>query len=323
MSRILVTGGLGFIGHNVSRLLQDRGHHVKIVDNLTDYGMIPFDELRYLIAERKAKLLPNTMTHQIDIETPVMRHVLADFLPEIVVHLASFPRQRVVNKNPQSGARVMCEGLLNLLELSVKYGVTKFVYVSSSMVYGNFDDDTRENHRCNPRGQYAIMKYCGELLVEDYSARYPQLNTVVVRPSAVYGELDSEDRAISKFMLAAMRGETLKVNGEHELLDFTHVSDAASGIAGAILGDTYNATYNITRSRSVSLGDAARLIHRIVDGGGTIELCDKDPQYPSRGSLNIDAARSDFGYNPTVDVEEGFERYYRWFKSSTYWQKQL
>jgi nucleoside-diphosphate-sugar epimerase len=243
--------------------------------------------------------------------------------PEIVIHMASFPRQKVVNANPQEGAKVMCEGLLNLLEASVKVNVKKFLYISSSMVYGDFKDDVKEDYDCKPQGQYGIMKYMGEKLVADYTRKYPSMNYTIIRPSAVYGELDVEDRVVSKFMLAAMRGQTLKVNGASETLDFTYVEDAADGITAASLSEnTANKVYNITKSHSTTLLDAAKLAVKIA-GSGTIECHDKDADFPSRGALNIDAARRDFGFSPKVDVEEGFVKYHQWFKTSSYWQKKL
>jgi nucleoside-diphosphate-sugar epimerase len=122
-------------------------------------------------------------------------------------------------------------------------------------------------------------------------------------------------------MLTAMRDGTLKVNGASETLDFTYVEDAADGIVAAALSDnTHNKTYNITKSHSRSLLDAANLAVNIV-GKGTIEVKDKDADFPSRGALNIDAARKDFGYDPKVDVEEGFQKYYEWLSSSPFWSQ--
>ena len=236
--------------------------------------------------------------------------------------MASFPRQKVVNANPAAGSRVMSEGLLNLLEASNKYDVRKFIYMSSSMVYGDFTDDVTEDAICKPQGQYGIMKLAGEWLVKDYTRKSNLVHTII-RPSAVYGPLDVEDRVISKFLLTAMRGETLKVNGEKETLDFTYVEDAADGIVAATLSDnTENKTYNITKSHSVTLLNAAHLAIKLA-GGGTLVVKNKDADFPSRGSLNIDAARKDFGYDPKVDVEEGFNYYYEWLSTSKYWQTKI
>jgi nucleoside-diphosphate-sugar epimerase len=132
-----------------------------------------------------------------------------------------------------------------------------------------------------------------------------------------------EDRVIAKFMLTAMRGGVLNVNGAGETLDFTYVDDAAEGIVAAALSDnTNNKTYNITKSHSRTLLEAAELAVKIV-GKGSINVRDKDADFPSRGALNIDAAKRDFNFNPKVDVEEGFEKYYEWLSNSTYWQKRI
>ena len=317
--KILVTGGTGLIGHNVVSRLEQLGHEVSIMDTQTTYGIIPQKELDYLLYERRKKFNSEIWLRDIcDAEKVDRTFYLEE--PEIVIHMASFPRQKVVNSNPALGSRTMSEGLLNLLEASVKYEVRKFIYISSSMVYGDFKDDVTEDAICKPQGQYGIMKLAGEWLVKDYARRDNMVYTII-RPSAVYGPLDVEDRVISKFMLTAMRGGTLNVNGAGETLDFTYVDDAADGIVAAALSDnTENKTYNITKSHSYSLLDAANLAVNIA-GSGTVNVRDKDPDFPSRGALNIDAARNDFGFDPKVDVEEGFRKYYEWLSNSTYFNK--
>jgi nucleoside-diphosphate-sugar epimerase len=116
-----------------------------------------------------------------------------------------------------------------------------------------------------------------------------------------------------------MRNQTLKVNGPDESLDFTYVDDAADGIVAATLSEnTNNKTYNITKSHSRTLLDAAMLAISIV-GNGNIEIKNRDKDFPSRGSLNIDRARKDFDFDPKVDVEEGFQIYYEWLKNSPFW----
>ena len=319
--KILVTGGLGFIGHNVVALLESQGHTCIITDTQTTYGIVPQDELDYLICERKKKIKTDRI-YGIDIsDRDGIAWLIGKHRPNIVVHLASFPRQKVVNADPQLGSRSMSEGLLNLLEASVKHDVQKFVYISSSMVYGNFNDTyfdgVNESHPTNPIGQYGIMKLAGEWLVRDYSRRTNMAHTII-RPSAVYGPLDVEDRVVSKFLLAAMRGETIQVRGGNLELDFTYVSDAAEGIADAAISeDTYNTTYNITRGQSKTLLEAAELAVSIA-GQGTIEVRDPDENFPNRGQLNTQRAHLDFGYCPEVDIEQGFQEYYEWLKDSFY-----
>lgn len=318
MSNILVTGGMGFIGHNVVSRLESLGHTVYIADNMTNYGIIPYSEISYLMDERKKKV--KTYWHyKYDIyDYENMHWLFASGKFDIVIHMASFPRQKVVNNDPIGGSKIMIESLINLLQLSKKFDVKKFVYISSSMVYGDFSDDTREDTVCNPEGAYGIMKFTGEMLVKDY-ARNSDMKYTIIRPSAVYGPLDVEDRVVSKFMLDAMRGDVLKVRGGDERLDFTYVDDVADGIVGATLSENAdNNTFNITKSNSRTLLEAAELIVKIV-GSGTIEVCDKDENFPSRGSLNTYAARYNFGYNPKIDIEQGFRLYYDWLKNSTFY----
>jgi nucleoside-diphosphate-sugar epimerase len=318
--KVLITGGLGFIGHNVVTLLESQGHSVAVMDNETDYGIIPKDELAWVIRERKHKIKTNSI-YFCDIADPKAKLAFELFKPEVVIHLASFPRQKIVNANPMLGSRAMSEGLLNLLEASVKYNVKKFVYVSSSMVYGNFKDTYSEGidemHPTYPFGQYGIMKLAGEWLVKDYQRRTNMAYTII-RPSAVYGPLDVEDRVVSKFLLTAMRGGVIQVNGNNESLDFTFISDAVNGIAGAAVSEeTDNMTYNVTRGQSRTLLEAAELAVKIV-GQGTIQVNAADNSYPSRGQLNTNRAYNDFGFLPEVDIEQGFQEYYEWLKDSFY-----
>ena len=315
---ILVTGGLGLIGHNVVARLEQKEHDVIIADTRTNYGIIPQSEIDYLMAERLKKISGNNI-YRIDItDANNIEWLVAKHKPQVIIHMASFPRQKVVNANPAWGSRVMMEGLINVCESAKKHGVERVVYISSSMVYGDFADQVEEDYDCKPIGQYGIMKLTGEDIVKDYHRR-GAFDYAIIRPSAVYGPLDVEDRVVAKFMLTAMRGGVLNVNGAGETLDFTYVDDAADGIvAAATRIMARNNTYNITKSHSVSLLAAAEMIVKIV-GQGTIECRDKDADFPSRGALNIDRARTILGYDPQVDVEEGFQNYYGWLSNSVYW----
>ena len=321
MAKVLVTGGLGFIGHNVVVLLEHQGHNVVIIDNETDYGIIPKAELDYIIRERKHKIKTQNI-YKHDITWLSACQIMQDHAIDYVIHLASFPRQKVVNSNPQHGSRAMSEGLLNLLEASAKANIKKFVYISSSMVYGNFNSDRSvggidENIDCRPLGQYGIMKLAGEWLVKDYQRR-TNLSYTILRPSAVYGPLDVEDRVVSKFLLTAMRGGEIQVNGGNESLDFTFISDAVDGIVAATLSENAdNRTYNLTRSHARTLLEAAELAVKIA-GQGSIRVNDPDNNFPSRGQLNTSRAQNDFGFDPTVNIEQGFQEYYEWLKNPFY-----
>ena len=314
--KFLVTGGAGFIGHNVVRLLEQQGHECIVIDTCTDYGFIPKEELTYLTDNRLKRI--NAQVRKIDIrEGTFVDTIFKTYRPDVVIHMASFPRQKVVEQNPLLASDVMSNGLINLLEKSKTYNVKKFVYISSSMVYGDFTADVLEAHPCRPQGQYGIMKLMGEKLAEDYS-RQGHFEHVIIRPSAVYGEWDVEDRVVSKFMTMAMRGETLKVKGADEVLDFTYVEDTAQGIVLAATLDKANSNiYNITRSddKQYTLKDAAELAIRIA-GKGDLMVADRDLSFPKRGRLSIMKAQRDLGYDPQVNVEEGFQRYYDWYSQN-------
>jgi nucleoside-diphosphate-sugar epimerase len=301
----------------VARLEKD--HEVSIIDNRTTYGIVPQSEVDYLMSERLKKIQTQKIYSASIESAETVDYVVEQNAVNVIVHMASFPRQKVVNANPAAGADVMMRGLINLLESAKKHQIERFVYISSSMVYGDFEDQVLEDAECRPQGQYGIMKLAGEWLVRDY-ARRCGFEYVIIRPSAVYGPLDVEDRVVAKFMIAAMRGQTLKVNGAGETLDFTYVDDAADGIAAAATRImARDNTYNITKSHSVSLLEAAEMIVEIV-GSGKIETREKDADFPSRGALNIDRARTILGYDPKVDVREGFEKYYEWLSNSPYWK---
>jgi nucleoside-diphosphate-sugar epimerase len=323
--KFLVTGGAGFIGHNVVRQLEAQGHECFVLDCVTNYGFVSAAELDYLYRERCKRI--RAVIHHLDLrdQQDVKNFFLNfSFGADAVIHLASFPRQKVVSQDPVWGAEVMGTGLVNLLELTKLHQIPKFVYVSSSMVYGDFANDVTEDAPCNPQGQYGIMKLMGERLVEDYTRR-GCFDHAIIRPSAVYGEYDVEDRVVSKFVLGAMRNQTLRVKGANEVLDFTYVEDTAQGIVlAATKPEARNQIFNITRSdtKLYTLLDAANLAIKIV-GMGQVVCEDKDAEFPSRGRLNIDRAQDMLGYQPITSVEQGFERYYQWFQTSSYWQQQI
>jgi len=308
---IFITGGSGFIGHNVARMLQT-SHCVTTYDNETTYGCLKSDEVAALHKERQAlmdrcNLIRGDICNRIDLYT-----AMAVARPEVVIHMAAFPRAKVVNADPPTGANVMSVALLTLLELSKMLNVRRFVYISSSMVYGDFDSGVKEDAVCNPKGTYAILKYAGELLVKDFCTAN-NIEYVIVRPSAVYGPRDVEDRVVSKFLMNALRGDDIVVNGENEILDFSYVKDVAAGI---VLSATHeNAPgniFNMTRGVGVTLLDAAKLVIEVTGSKSKIVVADKDTSFPSRGTLSINNASSKLGYSPQYDLGQGLIMYKYW-----------
>jgi nucleoside-diphosphate-sugar epimerase len=271
-----------------------------------------------LLAER-LKLLKEHANYEVDIaNTEKIKIIVGNEKPSVIIHCASFPRQKAVNANPVWAATTMMTGLVSMLEAAKQLGVERFVYISSSMVYGDFEDQIAEDDECNPQGQYGIMKLAGEWLVKDY-ARRTGMEYAILRPSAVYGPLDISERVVSKFILAAHQDQILRVHGADEKLDFTFIDDAADGIvAAATRIMAKNNTYNITKSHSVTLLEAAEMIIKIV-GKGTVDATDKDADFPSRGALNTDRAKTILGFDPKVDVEEGFRRQDDWIVNSKFY----
>ena len=126
--KILVTGGLGLIGHNVVGKLQQQSHEVVISDICTNYGIIPQSEIQYLVTERRARLPTSTKIYNVDIADQVgMDNLMRGHKFDTVIHMASFPRQKVVNAYPMSGSRTMSEGLINLLALSARHAEKRFI----------------------------------------------------------------------------------------------------------------------------------------------------------------------------------------------------
>jgi len=310
--KILISGGLGFIGHETVRCLS-KDHDVYVMDSMTNYNFIPLDQMMTLFRQRNADHRNQVPTKIGDIRDCVfVNNTVEEIKPDVVIHLASYPRQKVVLKNPSIASEVMSTGLINLLEAS-KGIVSKFVYISSSMVYGDFDDMVEETHACNPRGQYAIMKYMGEKLVADYQKHFEY---AIIRPSAVYGPRDVEDRVLSKFVLGALRGETLEVRGATEILDFTYSTDVADGIALAATKACKYDIYNITKCETnpITLEKAA-LTAIDLAGRGSIKLMERDWDFPSRGRLDNTRAIRDLGHKPIINFKTGCKQYVDWVKA--------
>jgi nucleoside-diphosphate-sugar epimerase len=311
--KVLVTGGVGFIGHNVVAQFEADGHEVCIIDNFTNYGIILESEIAKLHQARLSRI-KTTNIYRVDIRNyNAVLNVFNEFQPDMVIHCAAFPRAKAVDQNPEDGANVLTNGLINLLRCSERFSVRRFVYISSSMVYGDFDLYGYEDMRCNPKGIYGILKYAGESLTKDLCDR-AGIDHVIIRPSAVYGPYDVEDRVVSKFLINAIQDQELVVCGAEEHLDFTYIDDAIDGIVKASMSfNSSKRTYNITRSRGRSLLEAAELAVSIV-GSGKIKIVDANPRFPSRGTLSTIRAGQDFGYRGRVDIEEGFKLYYEWLQ---------
>ena len=301
--KILVTGGAGFIGHHVVKQLEDAEHEVAILDHCVHNLEFKDERLAFV----KAKLYK---TH---IQDNIARTHINLFQPEVIVHLASAPNARAVNMDPAAATQSMVTGLENMLLAAGRNNVKRFVYISSSMVYGNFTDNVRERFNCSPTTLYGTLKLAGEQMVQLYAERYG-FEYVIVRPSAVYGPFDNSDRVIGKFFEAAMAGEDLHVKGIDERLDFTYVDDIASGIVLATSQGNDSGIYNMTYGYSQRIKDAADYVVNITGSRSRVLVEPKDENMPSRGSLNISKAKDMLGYQPLTPLHKGLESYYEFLK---------
>lgn len=314
---VLITGGAGFIGHRIANLLEKINLNVTVVDCAYNYSRIPETEFRTLL-DYRLSTFKNTKFLSAHIQNKDhLESIFKVCEPDIVIHCASPSRQKAFITDIAYSSRTLTEGLLNTLNSSIITNVKKFVYISSSMVYGDFADYVLETDVCTPINEYGILKYAGEQLVRSYTQRH-NLSHVIVRPSAVYGPNDYSDRVINRFFTAALNNETLFVNGPRERLDFSYIDDVAEGIVKASLCNVKNETYNITKGESFTLYEAAKMIIDIV-GSGSIELVSKDKNIPSRGALSILKARRDLGYSPNVSIWQGLKLQYDWLCNSSLW----
>lgn len=312
---IVVTGGRGLIGSHVVRKLVELGHWVTVIDNLSRYDetIVGAQRWQQMLASRM--LLTTGARATTDTIPMPHRHwvdAVGGGLCDTLIHLAAVPRQAIAAKMPEVAARTMIQGLINTLEYVKEERVKRVVFVSSSMVYGNFSSPVSEDAPLAPIGLYGILKLAGERIVRDYAEKVG-FEAVIVRPTAVYGPTDlAEDRVIPRFFDQAMAGGELVVNGADERLDFTYVDDIVDGIILASMVDkAADRTYNISYGRAELISDAARIVTDLV-GNGRVVVAGKQEHFPSRDALDITAAKRDLGYNPVHPIATGLAKQYQW-----------
>ena len=254
--KILITGGHGFIGSKLVEILSQK-HRVSILDNDLTYGLVSQAELKKYYAYRQRNWKNVGVILKGDVRDPDVGLRAFKSNPDLVIHLAAYPRAKLVQDNPLEGISQIVDGTTNMLWHAEKFGVKKFVYVSSSMVYGNYRDGTSEDDDTKPTNIYGEAKLMGERLTKHFSQR-SGLKYNIIRPSGVYGPGDLPDRVLSKFFEAAMRNKPLHVHNGKNKVDFTYVDDTAAGIAQVSLSGVYNTSFNITAGNAVSLQIAAK-----------------------------------------------------------------
>jgi UDP-glucose 4-epimerase len=313
--KILVTGGKGFIGSKIVEMLSMEGHSITVVDNEDTYGIMTKDELRRLYEWRTRNWSHKNVQYlQGDILDRLVCLKAFSYNPEIVIHLATYPRAKIVDKDPILGVPKVINTTTNLLWHAEKFGVRKFVYVSSSMVYGDFVDGTKEDAKTKPKNIYGEAKLAGERLVKLFAKR-DGLNYNIIRPSGVYGPGDMPDRVVSKFFENAMQGKAITLHNGNNKVDFTYRQDAARGIIMAALSSVANVSFNITAGNATSLRTLAEKIITLTGSESDIEDIGNHKLYPLRGTLDISRAKDLIGYEPKFTLDQGLESYYDWLQN--------
>jgi nucleoside-diphosphate-sugar epimerase len=220
------------------------------------------------------------------------------------------PLANLAIEQPEEALQAIMTGTMNVLQVARDIPTLKrFVYVSSSMVYGDFvRTPIREDDPKDPKEIYGSIKLSGELITRAFSRLF-DIQFSIVRPSAVYGPTDNNRRVLGIFCENALSGKPLIVKGTQQALDFTFVTDIATGIALVTLHEKgAGKAFNVTRGRGRTILEAAEIVARLVPGT-RIDVADVDGALPTRGTLDITAARELVGYEPKVDIEEGLGRY--------------
>jgi UDP-glucose 4-epimerase len=310
MMRVLVTGGAGFIGSELVRQLVDRGFRVAVVDNLVNGRRENLDGLdragcRLIVADVR--------------DGSAMTDALAGV--EVVFHLACLGVRHSIHA-PRENHDVNATAALDLLTRARSAGVGRFVYVSSSEVYGTARRvPIDESHTTFPTTVYGAAKLAGECYTRAFHSTYGY-PTVIVRPFNAFGprchhEGDSGE-VIPKFLLRALTGRPLIVFGDGtQTRDFTFVSDTAAGILAAGFSDAaVGDTINLGSGRSVSIAGLADTVGRVV--GRPVEVTHDAPRPGDVHDLCADASKaaSLLAFAPSVSLEEGIRRLQEWYLAS-------
>ena len=324
--RIAIIGGAGFIGHNLALALAARGAKVDVVDSLQVNNLLAFSttptsshnrELYLRIIHQRLELLSTaqiSMHVQDARDYHALSRVLAAINPQVIVHLAAVSHAGTSNKDPFSTFDHSLRTLENALDFA-RGGVEQFIFLSSSMCYGNFlNPEVAEDHPLNPMGIYGALKVAGEKMVIAYQQVF-NLPYTIIRPSALYGPRCVSRRVGQIFIESALAEEPLRVDGDgSEKLDFTYIDDLIEGIALAISRpQARNEIFNITYGAARPIQDLVGILQREF-GGLKVEFVERDQLMPFRGTLSIEKARRLLGFAPANPIEVGFPKYIRWYR---------
>jgi nucleoside-diphosphate-sugar epimerase len=325
--KVCLIGGAGFIGHNLALELVRRGAAVEIIDSLQVNNLLyltteiadPFNRNLYLrMINQRLDLLREhgVVLHPQDArDYHALSRILSSAKPDCIVQLAAVAHANRSNKDPFSTFDHSLRTLENALDVA-RAVTDHFIYLSSSMAYGNWTSDAvEEDQPLNPIGIYGALKVAGEKIVLAYNQVF-NLKYTIVRPSALYGERCVSRRVGQVFIENAMRGQRLRLDGDgSDRLDFTYVQDLVNGLCLCIEKPAArNQTFNLTYGQGRSIAELLEIV-RSHFPNVEIESVKRDQLMPERGTLNVTKAKKFLGYEPKFPIDVGIPKYIEWYKS--------
>jgi UDP-glucuronate 4-epimerase len=312
--KLIVTGGAGFIGsHFVGRCLEDR-HEVTVIDDFNDF---------YAPEIKRANLrdlLPHIHVFETDIRNAdEITKIVKNQRPDAIVHLAARAGVRPSIKEPKLYIDTNITGTFNLLEAAKLADVPRFVFASSSSVYGvlktaPFREDMCLNQTISP---YAATKLASEQLCSNYAHIYG-LRSVSLRFFTVYGPRQRPDLAIHSFCRAILEGRTIQQFGDGSTRrDYTYVDDILQGLTAALgyQGPICD-VFNIGESQTTTLRDLIIALEKVLGRSARIEILPEQPGDVPLTYADISKARELLGYRPHTPISEGIPRFVEWLLQS-------
>lgn len=316
--KVLVTGAAGFIGYHLCKRLYESGHDIVGIDSMNAYYDVALKEMRLSSLE---KLGGRFLFKKLDIcDRGALFALLKEDRFDAVCHLAAQAGVRYSIQNPYTYVENNVAGFLNVLEGCVQNQVSYLVYASSSSVYGRSDKQPfSEDQRVDtPASLYAATKKADELMAHVYS-QMNGLPVVGLRFFTVYGPYGRPDMAYFKFADRIERGQEIEVyNNGHMKRDFTYVDDVTTGIEKVLTAPYRDKpkyrVYNIGRGKPENLMDLIRLIEKGLGKKASLKMMPLQNGDVLETFADISALKNDFGYKPSMDLEEGMAKFLTWFK---------
>ena len=314
---ILITGGAGFIGSHLASILSSRKPDTSIVclDNFNDY----YDPaLKRDNAKRIGKLSNVEVLEGDFCDFEAMQSLFAERSFSHIVHLGAYAGVRISVQRPAIYQHTNVGGTLSLLEAARHHGVERFVFASSSTVYGTgagipFDEDAPLGVPASP---YGATKRAGELMCLTYHALH-QVPTVCIRPFSVYGPGLRPDLALTIFTKAVFEGKRIPLFGDGSIKrDFTHVRDICDGLISALFADkAVGEAINLGHSEPIAMRDIIQLIEKGLGKQAEIEYLPERPEDLPITFAKLDKASRILGYAPQVEIEAGIQEFCDWYRS--------